>query len=204
MPIETAHEIAAALADYVGDPAGFAAVGHAAPTVLDDATEAAVSEDVPTTQCTRPPRSRPADPEPTRESAAPVAGPPGATSRRHRGPAPTEAGTPVFYARTAASAWTTGAHRRGLRSDEAGPARPAVRPAAAAARCPEPEQRPLFAPDPPPATGPRRRAATAADPAHRAPPVRAQHRPRQRPLPRDLGPRRGRARAGRTRPTPTS
>ncbi len=76
LPIETAHEIAAALSDYVGDPAAAAPVD--VPSMYDEPAAAAPSADQPDDEPhpgPRPgsrPRTRPAGPP---ESVAPVPGP---------------------------------------------------------------------------------------------------------------------------------
>ncbi|MGZ4436338.1 MAG: protein kinase family protein [Nocardioidaceae bacterium] len=145
--IESAHEIYAALADFVGDANG-AAVGYTAGTLLDEEHhEAAVHEAGPPTQLN--PVARHDDPAPTQEGAAPA----GAADQRPADPEPTQAGMPVFYDEGTGVGWTTGSSR-GLRSDEDDPLARRT-PPPPPPPFPEPEPRPLFAPDPP-AGSPRR------------------------------------------------
>jgi len=145
LPIETAHEIYAALSDYIGDPAAFAAVGQEPTTVLDVATGAAVLED-----------SGP----PTQLHPAPS----GAKHARDvpaEDPDSTQAGVPVFYDEDSGVGWTQGAQRRGLGGDESSGRRTPPPPP----ELPEPEPKPLFAPGPPRdsvSSAPRRRVASGA------------------------------------------
>ncbi|HET6625183.1 MAG TPA: protein kinase family protein [Nocardioidaceae bacterium] len=119
MPIETAHEICAALSDFIGDPAGMQ-VGPEATTVLD--------RDELTTEPTETGGQHKATP------AVPATPDPEAT----------QAGAPLFFDDDTGVGWVSPARSRGLRSDEDQRYRPAPPPP-----FPEPEPRPLFAPDPP-------------------------------------------------------
>ena len=142
MAIETAHEIGAALSDFIGDPTGMA------------------MEPDPTTVI---PRQNLSDPEQTAQfsgdlaPALPVQAPPGqhkapetAEPAQMPGPADpdaTQLGAPMFFDDDSGVGWMNPEKSRGLRSDE----EPAHAAAAAAPPPPlsEPEPRPLFAPDPP-------------------------------------------------------
>jgi hypothetical protein len=106
-PIETAHEVYAALCDFIGDPG-----------------------------------STPMEPEPTVVLRTEDDPGPTATSD----PAATQAGVPVFYDQDTGVGWMSGAESRGLRSDDAVPRRTPPPPPP---HLPEPEPKPLFAPDPP-------------------------------------------------------
>ena len=144
LPIETAHEIYAALSDYIGDPAAFPQIGQEPTTVLDQpARAAALGDSGPPTQM----HPAPTDDDPD----------PGADDGDQ-----TQAGTPVFYDEDSGIGWMTGARRRGLRSDD-----PAARrtPPPPPPDLPEPEPKPLFAPGPPRdrSMSPRRSSATTSE-----------------------------------------
>jgi hypothetical protein len=149
MPIETAHEICAALSDFIGDPAG-AQVGYEATTVLDrdELAAGAAADDLDATSTwDTAGGAHAADPD------AP-ASPPGAGTRggEHRAPVPssrpdpeaTQAGAPLFFDDDTGVGWVSPTRSRGLRSDEDHRYRAAPPPP-----LPEPEPKPLFAPDPP-------------------------------------------------------
>ena len=124
MPIETAHEIYAALSDYIGDPAAFPQIGQEPTTVLD--RSAAAPDDAgPPTQMHPAPTD---DTDPAAEAGE-----------------QTQAGTPVFYDEDSGIGWMTGARSRGLRSDDPAARRTPPPPP----DLPEPEPKPLFAPGPP-------------------------------------------------------
>jgi hypothetical protein len=121
-PIETAHEIYAALSDYIGDPAGFAPVGQE-PTALLDRSAGPMSGDGP----------------PTQLHPAPVP-----HARREQGddPEATQAGAPAFGDDTAG--WLGGS-ATGYDDAPGGRRTPPPPPPP----FPEPEPKPLFAPGPP-------------------------------------------------------
>jgi hypothetical protein len=166
LPIETAHEIGAALSDFIGDPAG-AQVGYEATTVLDRdelAAGTAVDDELEATSTwDSAAGAHAADPD------AP-ASPSGAGTRggEHRAPVPavqpdpeaTQAGAPLFFDDDTGVGWVSPTRSRGLRSDEDQRYRAAPPPP-----LPEPEPRPLFAPDPP--GGRTRRDPASAEPLPR-------------------------------------
>jgi hypothetical protein len=170
LPIETAHEIYAALSDYIGDPAAFAGVGHESTILLDDATRAtALVDSGPPTQLhpgpsgAKDPRDVPAD-----------------------DPDSTQAGVPVFYDEDSGVGWTEGGHRREPGSEEPSGRRTPPPPV-----LPEPEPKPLFAPGPPRAPlspAPERDRASTPTPSRAA----REAGPRNGSLPPTWGPDAGR------------
>ncbi len=161
MPIETAHEICAALSDFIGDPAGLQ-VGHDPTTVLDrDEIDRALGATgahaaVPPTS-TGPPD--PADTVATTggQHRAPVEEPEGGDgdadpdAPTRRDPEETQAGTPLFFDDDTGVGWVSPGRTRGRRKDEEQRYRPAPPPP-----LPDLEPKPLFAPDPPQGRATRR------------------------------------------------
>ncbi len=155
MPIETAHEVYAALSDYVGDPSVVPQVGHEPTTVLGPGPRtAAADDDGPPTQLHPAPGRADGTTGPNATSDA--GGDGGATDNAGNPDNPgnaggdaeaTQAGVPVFYDEDTGIGWMTGARERGLRSDDSG------RSAPPPPVLPEPEPKPLFAPGPPRSTG---------------------------------------------------
>ena len=170
VPIETAHEVCAALADFLGDP-GAANVGDHEHTMVLGPVQRSAEEpssrvqpvDEPTARV--PPveeptmRVAPVD-EPTAQ-ALPVEEP----TAPQQEPAPTDdpeatqAGSPVFSDEGGTVGWLTSAESFGQGDGERRPAPPPPPP------LPEPEPKPLFAPDPP--GGWRRRTWEDTPDAHR-------------------------------------
>ena len=165
VPMETAHEVYAALSDYIGDPS--ASPAPEATTLLDAADIAAdleavrahmaVADDDPATRETGGHPRRTEQPEPVDETGelaatgAFEAFPEPASDREDAGgdddrpepdPESTQAGTPVFFDENTGVGWMSSAEGRGLRSDEAGP------PAAPPPPFTEAPERPLFAEGP--------------------------------------------------------
>ncbi len=148
-PIETAHEIYAALSDYIGDPAAFAPE----PTVVLGreplrGSPAAGADEGPPTQLHPAPTNEPGNQPGNGHGSAPGNGSrdagdrEGAAPRDSAGPESsasdseaTQAGTPVFYDEDTGIGWT---------SDE-----PRTPPPPPPPELPEPEPKPLFAPGPP-------------------------------------------------------
>ncbi|MGZ4479407.1 MAG: protein kinase family protein [Nocardioidaceae bacterium] len=115
LPMETAHEVFAALSDYIGDPTGTGQMGYV---------------------------------------GAPLGGDTQGTDDGPAGdPEATQAGTPVFYDEGAGVGWTSPDDSRGLRRDEdpehAADFEPRRTPPPPPPVLPEPEPKPLFAPDKP-------------------------------------------------------
>jgi hypothetical protein len=169
-PITTAHEVFAALSDYIGDPGGSAMVDQqqtrslpvvpAVPGSADDAPEDDASDgrdpaddpdDDPTDESTGSPQ--PADPPAAVDPAAPATGEEPTQVVRTPGsvdPEATHVGAPVFYEDDAVG-WAEPDHDdpgRGSSLEElfAGPSN---RTPPAPPVLPEPEAKPLFAPGPP-------------------------------------------------------
>ena len=148
--IQTAHEISAALSDFIGDPTGMQA-GYEPTTVLDRAElgrALAADQDPEATQVGQPPTpDGPPTPrgehKATRPDPAPSP-PPDPASSPPPDPEATQAGVPLFFDDDTGVGWASPARSRGLRSDEEPRYRPAPPPP-----LPDLEPRPLFAPDPP-------------------------------------------------------
>ena len=171
MPIETAHEIGAALSDFIGDPTG-AQVGHEPTTVLDrdqlgravagGAAAAGAADTYSTGSHAADPATTP-PPEPTdtgggehKAPTDPVDDPETTADQPAQPePEPTQAGAPLFFDDDTGVGWVAPGKSRGLRSDEDSRYRAAPPPP-----LPEPEPKPLFAPDP---SGGR---STRRDPGH--------------------------------------
>lgn len=168
VPIETAHEVYAALSDYIGDPTG--APQYEATTVLgaDDLAQAR-GDAGPATALHPGPVGGPGgdtdDLPPT--GAFPVPDLPGSPSEPgSEGDAEaTQAGTPVFFDEDTGVGWMSDTGSRGLRGDESpGEQRSGDR---------ERPARRTSAPPPPPPPDLPPRPLFADEPAHRAPTGRA-------------------------------
>ncbi len=164
-PIETAHEVFAALSDYIGDPAAADAMGQT--TVLDEGTRAAALSGFPfpadPSRHDAPPSDGDPGPDPADTSPdgpATVAGAGAEAPNRDRRPTPpgprhdpdaTQAGEPVFDDSRARAPGSSGSGE--LPAD------------AFAQRTPPPPPPPLVEPEPKPlfADGPRRFPQDAAD-----------------------------------------
>ncbi len=136
VPIETAHEIYAALSDYIGDPAAFAPEATA---VLGREARGGADAEGPPTQLhpPPPPRARAQDAgEPEQAGRNPAAAP--------EDPEATQADGPVFRDEESGTGWLPGA-------DADSEHRPPPPPPPV---LPEPEPKPLFAPGPPRSTTP--------------------------------------------------
>ena len=161
MPIETAHEICAALSDFIGDPTTPPPSGHEPTTAIsrDDlattGTQATTRENVS------------ADPDGTQVATeGPAGGPPWSAGAAVAGagsadPEETQAAAPLFFEDDANVGWTAPGDTSG-----GGPglgSRAGTRPASPPPPLPpEPEPRPLFAPDPPGGRAPRPAPDTGA------------------------------------------
>ncbi|HET9759914.1 MAG TPA: protein kinase family protein, partial [Nocardioidaceae bacterium] len=164
VPIETAHEVYAALSDYIGDPTG--APQYEATTVLgaDDLAQAR-GDAGPATALHPGPVGGPGgdtdDLPPT--GAFPVPDLPGSPSEpgSERDAEATQAGTPVFFDEDTGVGWMSDTGSRGLRGDESqGEQRSGDR---------ERPARRTSAPPPPPPPDLPPRPLFADEPAHRAP-----------------------------------
>jgi hypothetical protein len=155
MPIETAHEVFAALSDYVGDPAAAAPSGLEATTVLGAADLAAARD-----RSAPPPSPEAPDPDPTLLHPGPAAAPEAADAEApqtraggrpdgHADPEATQAGAPVFSDEDSKVGWLS------PQTGDRGDAR-SRRPVPPPPPFEEPEPRPLFAPDLPDGSGRRR------------------------------------------------
>ena len=154
VPIETAHEVYAALSDYIGDPTG--APPYEATTVLAPGDLArARGEDGPATELHGGPVGEDTGDLPA-TGAFPVPDLPGSPAGGGDAEA-TQAGTPVFFDEDSGVGWMSDTETRGLRDDESPRDRHEERPAR---RTPSPAPPP---PDIPP------RPLFADEPAHRAP-----------------------------------
>ena len=154
VPIETAHEVYAALSDYIGDPTG--APPYEATTVLAPGDLArARGEDGPATELHGGPVGEDTGDLPA-TGAFPVPDLPGSPAGGGDAEA-TQAGTPVFFDEDSGVGWMSDTETRGLRDDESPRDRDEERPAR---RTPSPAPPP---PDIPP------RPLFADEPAHRAP-----------------------------------
>lgn len=151
LPIETAHEICAALSDFIGDSAGAAQIGFEPTSVLHrDELAAPVPEPESTpeeTQAARPtPTSQhaavPAPIPPAAPADVPAAAQGSGPPNQAPDPDATQAGAPMFFDDGSGVGWMSSTDR-GLRSDEERPAPPPPPP------LPELEAKPLFAPGPP-------------------------------------------------------
>ncbi|MGH3443788.1 MAG: protein kinase family protein [Nocardioidaceae bacterium] len=131
-PIETAHEIYAALADYIGDPTGSTQLGYEQTSLIDEQERLGHQAGAPT-------QVHPAPQDPGSSGRAAEAAGAGDAER-------TQAGVPVFYDETTGVGWVPGAARKGLpgTQDEPGTQREPPPPP----ELPEPEPKPLFAPGP--------------------------------------------------------
>lgn len=149
-PIETAHEIYAALADYIGDPTGSTQMGYEQTNLLDD-REPYHEAGAPTQLHPGPAGAAgaAAEADETEDSATEDGDDSDAAEE-------TQAGTPVFFDESTGVGWVSGAASKGLPGTpgrqrdgerEAPPPPPEL---------PEPEPKPLFAPGP--------SAAAAAEP----------------------------------------
>jgi hypothetical protein len=184
VPIRTAHEIFAALSDFIGDP------GAAVPVGVPHGSTSTTARTDPTDQ----PTDEPAD-DPVTEPEVAAATPedtddlpdtdPEVDSAPAIDPEATQA-APMFFDPDSGVGWLSGEASRGVRSDGSDPAtgqrpeRPAdARPRTPPAPLPDPPQRPLFADEPTVVVG-----QDAPEPV--AGPVTSEPRPRQR----DEGPRR--------------
>jgi serine/threonine protein kinase len=183
VPIETAHEVYAALSDYIGDPTG--APQYEATTVLgaDDLARARGDEG-PATELHGGPVGGDTDDLPA-TGAFPVPDLPGSPSS-NTGSSPggspgagdaeeTQAGTPVFFDADSGVGWMSDTESRGLRDDESPrdrrEERPARRTPSPAPPFPDLPERPLFADEaahraPAPADTPR--ASDEPTGSHRA------------------------------------
>jgi len=154
VPIETAHEVYAALSDYIGDPTG--APQYDATTVLGPGDLArARGDEGPATELHGGPVGDDTSDLPA-TGAFPVPGLPGSPAGGGDAEA-TQAGTPVFFDEDSGVGWMSDTETRGLRDDESPGDRREERPAR---RTPSPAPPP---PDIPP------RPLFADEPAHRAP-----------------------------------
>jgi hypothetical protein len=200
LPIETAHEIAAALSDFIGDPTGTAQVGYEPTTVISRAdlelppspAASPVGEPVgePVADSVADSVAEPgADPDATQavsrpptgtgdqaeESAAepadaPTHEPTGTDARQAADAEQTQAGAPLFFEDDTGVGWASPDSTYGSGLESTGGT---ARSSDPAPLFPEPEARPLFAPEPP------RTARTRRDPS----PTHASVAPR-----RSLGP----------------
>ena len=184
MPIETAHEVYAALSDYIGDPTGSGHLDHEHTMVLGEGLRLATGTDTSTGRAAQPATEtatetateRPAETtaefagdatghtavQPDQAAAqgrTPDAGPepapqpqpqprpesePEPEPERPADPEPTQVGVPVFYDEGSGVGWISPGDSRGLRDEEPRRTSPPPPPP-----LPEPEAKPLFAPDPP-------------------------------------------------------
>ena len=163
LPIETAHEVSAALSDFIGDPTGMAQVGYEPTTVISradlgsetsggtsaDARGAASGDTTEQAAAEPAPDERPdtgmdpfTDPEATQAGEPP----PEAAD-----PEATQAGTPLFFDDDSGGSWDDEDSTQSMRREPASPPPPP----------PEPEPRPLFAPEPSGGRGTRRDPAPA-------------------------------------------
>ncbi|HEX6517199.1 MAG TPA: protein kinase family protein [Nocardioidaceae bacterium] len=195
-PIESAHEICAALSDFIGDPTGAAAVGYEPTSVLareelaaasyeavgstDDlptSREASTREELPGAEATTAEspaaEATPAETTaveaaaddattavpPAREDDEPGPDAPGDQGAAEPGrpqpdPDATQAGAPVFFDDDNDDVgWASLSGSRGRGVDDPAARRAAPPPPP---ELPEPEPKPLFAPDPPGGPRPRR------------------------------------------------
>ena len=163
VPLETAHEVYAALSDYIGDPTG--APQYEATSVLgvEDLAHAR-GEYGPDTQMH--PMAQPGDSDATGDLPPTGAFPaPAARADEHPDdPAAeqTQAGVPVFFDEDTGVGWMPEPQSRGLRSDDPdnaldtgsgpgpgwGDAPPTVRTPSPPPLLPDPPERPLFADEP--------------------------------------------------------
>ena len=184
--IESAHEVYAALADYVDDGNG-GALGFAPAAAREDQSATGSQDRVdPDSTAAHPgpltgghgdqddaghdratrvagqERGAAADSAAAAAAAAVATGSTAAIDARRAGddPDPTQAGVPVFFDEDTGVGWTGESTGRGLRTDEADPLARRT-PPPPPPPLPEPEPRPLFAPDPPEGS-PRRGAAAPA------------------------------------------
>ena len=157
MAIETAHEIRAALSDFIGDPTGMQMEPE--PTTVIPRQNLGGTQG---SESTAPPDHAADDPEQTAQFPGGLsATPPGATPTGQRkppesaesaespGPADpdaTQLGAPLFFDDDSGIGWMNPEQTRGLRSHEEPTHRAAAAPPPPLS---EPEPRPLFAPDPP-------------------------------------------------------
>ncbi len=173
VPIETAHEVYAALSDYIGDPTG--APQYEATSVLDAEDLAHARGDYgPATQMhplAQPGGSGTGDETGDLAATGAFPAPAGRTDDRAEDPADdrddpaaeqTQAGVPVFFDEDTGVGWMSGQQSRGLRSDDPdnaldtgsgpgpgwGDAPPTVRTPAPPPALPDPPERPLFADGP--------------------------------------------------------
>lgn len=165
VPLRTAHEVSAALSDFIGDPASMSQVGHEPTAVISrpdlpetgdaagdetTATDEEIGDDEGTGDEDTT-RAQPAPPTASGGRSGPAGGPPWSAEqetgeqRRAEDPEPTQAGAPLFFDDDSDVGW---AGLRSEKSDAGGSRSPSPPPP-----LPQPEPRPLFAADPP---GPRR------------------------------------------------
>lgn len=177
LPIETAHEIAAALSDFIGDPTGTAQVGYEPTTVISLAdigvTPSADADPDATQVVSRPTMGSAGETtaeatgqravedsgEPTGEPVGEATGEPTGTLGRQPAEAEqTQAGAPLFFDDDTGVGWASPSATSGSNPDHTGGA---DRSGDAAPSFPESEARPLFAPDPPRTARTRRDPGTA-------------------------------------------
>jgi hypothetical protein len=149
VPIETAHEVYAALSDYIGDPTG--APPYEATTVLAPGDLArARGGDGPATELHGGPVGDDTSDLPA-TGAFPVPELPGTPAGGGDAEA-TQAGTPVFFDEDSGVGWMSDTETRGLRDDESPgdghQERPARRTPSPAPPPPDIPPRPLFADEP--------------------------------------------------------
>jgi hypothetical protein len=171
LPLETAHEVCAALSDFIGDPATAAQVGYEPTSVIPAAGLEGLRSGVRTGDPGATQVSPPSHRDEDDDHAAATGGAAGAASAVAAGaeaaaaasrppadPDATQAGAPLFYDDDSGIGWVSDTPGRGLRSDESAQRTPPPPPPP----FPEPEAKPLFAPGPP-------RAAAASGAAAGAP-----------------------------------
>ena len=187
VPIETAHEVYAALSDYIGDPTG--APPYEATTVLGPGDLArARGEDDPATQLHGGPVVDDTGDLPA-TGAFPVPDLPGSPAGGGDAEA-TQAGTPVFFDEDSGVGWMSDTETRGLRDHESPrdrrEERPARRTPSPAPPPPDIPPRPLFADEP------AHRAATPADSSSGSDEPTGSHRADTDGFPRSTGAGNGR------------
>ena len=187
VPIETAHEVYAALSDYIGDPTG--APQYEATTVLGAGDLArARGEAGPATELHGGPVGDDTGDLPA-TGAFPVADLPGSPAGGGDAEA-TQAGTPVFFDEDSGVGWMSDTESRGLRDDESPrdrrEERPARRTPPPAPPLPDLPERPLFADEP------AHRAPTRADTSRASDEPTGSHRADTGDFPRSTGAGNGR------------
>jgi Protein kinase domain len=186
IPIETAHEVYAALSDYIGDPTG--APQYEATTVLGPGDLArARGDEGPVTELHGGPVGGDTGDLPA-TGAFPVPDLPGSPGGGDA--EATQAGTPVFFDEDSGVGWMSDTDTRGLRDDESPrdrrDDRPARRTPSPAPPPPDIPPRPLFADEP------AHRAATPADTSSGSDEPTGSHRADVDGFPRSTGAGNGR------------